>query len=86
MNYQVRSHLRCGTNKTGLSYLTEQNASKEGFVTLSLTSISYEDLKLFTEASILIKKDDSRYNYSFTNKPEMSSKGYGKCKKLKWDD
>lgn len=72
-------------NKTGLSYLTEQNANKEGFVTLSLTSISYEDLKFFTEASMLIKKDDSRYNYSFTNKPEISSKGYGTCKKLKWD-
>ena len=72
-------------NNTGLTYLTEQDAN-EGFVTLSFTSINYEDLKFFTEASMLIKKDDSRYNYSFTNKPEMSSKGYGKCKKLKWDD
>ena len=31
------------------------------------------------------KKDDSRYNYNFTNKPEISLKGYGICEKLKWD-
>jgi hypothetical protein len=71
-------------DKNGLDYLTEWSA-KEGFVTLHLTSISYENLEFVSEASMLIKKDDSRYNYNFTNKPEISSKGYGICEKLKWD-
>ena len=72
-------------DKNRLDYLTEWHTKKEGFVTLHLTSISYENLEFITESSMFIKKDDSRYNYNFTNKPEISSKGYGICEKLKWD-
>ena len=53
------------SDQGGLGYLTEWSA-KEGFVTLHLTSISYENLEFVSEASMLIKKDDSRYNYNFT--------------------
>ncbi len=26
-----------------------------------------------------------KYNYNFDHKPEINSKGYGICEKLKWD-
>ena len=30
-----------------------------------------------------MKKDESRFNYSFNNKPTISSITYGKCSKIK---
>jgi hypothetical protein len=72
-------------DKNGLGYLNEQDTKKKGFITLHLTSINYENLEFISESSMLIKDDDSKFNYNFTNKPEISAKGYGICKKLKWD-
>lgn len=72
-------------DEKGLGYLNTSDAKKEGFTILHFLSINYENLKFTSEASMMIKDDDSKYNYNFNNKPEISSKGYGVCEKLKWD-
>jgi len=70
-------------NKDGIGYLNEMNFKDKNLVTLHFASINYNNLNLKAENSIPIKKDESRFNYSFNNKPTISSITYGKCSKIK---
>jgi hypothetical protein len=72
-------------NENGIGYLNERDTNNEKFVTLHLTSISYKNFEFISESSVYIKKDDDRYNYNFSNKPEPTAIAYGKCQKLKWN-
>ena len=69
----------------GLGYFVERDAKEDGYITLHYTSINYLDLTHMSKMSVDIINNDSKYQYSFQNKPEISSIGYGKCKKLKWE-
>jgi len=69
----------------GLGYFVERDAKEDGYITLHYTSINYLNLTHTTKMSVDIINNDSKYQYSFQNKPEISSIGYGKCKKLKWE-
>ena len=73
-------------NEKGFSYINESNTSGqgEGFVNLHYASVNYENLEFNNEMSMLIKDDDSKYEFGFNNKAEISSIGYGSCEKLKW--
>ena len=73
-------------NEKGFSYINESNTSGqgEGFVNLHYASVNYENLEFNNEMSMLIKDDDSKYEFGFSNKAEISSIGYGSCEKLKW--
>jgi len=72
-------------NEKGFSYINESNTSGqgEGFVNLHYASVNYENLEFNNEMSMLIKDDDSKYEFGFNNKAEISSIGYGSCEKLK---
>ena len=70
-------------NEKGFSYLNESATQKEGFVNLHYISVSYDNLEYKAETSMPIKDDDSKHNFSFGNKMEISTIGYGSCKKLK---
>jgi len=70
-------------NKDGVGYLNEMDSEGRNLVTLHFASINYNNLNLKTENSIPIKKDQSRFNYNFNNKPTISSITYGKCSKIK---
>ena len=70
-------------NEKGFSYLNESATQKEGFVNLHYISVSYDNLEYKAETSMPIKDDDSKYNFGFGNKMEISSIGYGSCKKIK---
>ena len=72
-------------NEKGFSYLNESATQKEGFVNLHYISVSYDNLEYKAETSMPIKDDDSKYNFGFGNKMEISTIGYGSCKKLKWE-
>ena len=63
----------------------ESATQKEGFVNLHYISVSYDNLEYKAETSMPIKDDDSKYNFGFGNKMEISTIGYGSCKKLKWE-
>ena len=73
-------------NEKGFSYMNESNTSGqgEGFVNLHYASVNYGNLEFSNEMSMLIKDDDSKYEFGFSNKAEISSIGYGFCEKLKW--
>ena len=73
-------------NEKGFSYINESNTSGqgEGFVNLHYASVNYRNLEFNNEMSMLIKDDDSKYEFGFNNKAEISSIGYGSCEKLKW--
>jgi|TARA_Y100000310_G_scaffold224869_1_gene226742 hypothetical protein len=70
-------------NEKGFSYLNESATQKKGFINLHYISVNYDNLEYKAETSILIKDDDSKYNFGFSNKAEISSIGYGSCEKLK---
>ena len=70
-------------NEKGFSYLNESAAQKEGFVNLHYISVSYDNLEYKAETSMPIKDDDSKYNFGFGNKMQVSTIGYGSCKKIK---
>ena len=72
-------------NEKGFSYLNESNTTgkAEGFINLHYASVNYENLEFKNEMSMLIKDDDSKYEFGFNNKAEISTIGYGSCKKLK---
>jgi hypothetical protein len=72
-------------NENGFGYINESDAKEDGYITIHFISINYLDLSLKSEHSLPIKDDDSRFNYNFNNKPEISSIGYGECKKIKWE-
>ena len=69
----------------GFGYFVERDAKDENYITLHYTSINYLDLTHMTKMSVDIINNDSKYEYGFKNEPEISSIGYGKCKKLKWE-
>ena len=73
-------------NEKGFSYMNESSTSGqgEGFVNLHYVSVNYGNLEFSNEMSMLIKDDDSKYEFGFSNKAEISSIGYGSCEKLKW--
>ena len=75
-----------GHNEKGFSYMNESSTSGqgEGFVNLHYVSVNYGNLEFSNEMSMLIKDDDSKYEFGFNNKAEISSIGYGSCEKLKW--
>ena len=68
----------------GLGYLKIRQ-EKIDLITLHFISVNYKDFQFITESSMIIKDDDSAKYYNFQNKPEISSKGYGICEKLKWE-
>jgi hypothetical protein len=68
----------------GLGYLNIRQ-EKIDLITLHFISVNYKDFQFITESSMIIKDDDSAKYYNFQNKPEISSKGYGICEKLKWE-
>ena len=70
-------------NEKGFSYLNESATQGEGFINLHYISVNYDNLEYKAETSMLIKDDDSKYNFGFSNKAEISSIGYGSCEKLK---
>ena len=72
-------------DERGFSYMNESNTSGqgEGFVNLHYASVNYGNLEFSNEMSMLIKDDDSKYEFGFNNKAEISSIGYGFCKKIK---
>jgi hypothetical protein len=70
-------------NKDGIGYLNEMDSKGKNLVTLHFATINYNNLNLKAENSIPIKKDQSRFNYNFNNKPTISSITYGKCSKIK---
>ena len=55
---------------------SSSNSSKKG-------KFSYKNLMFTNEMSMLIKDDDSKYEFGFNNKAEIGTIGYGSCKKLK---
>lgn len=68
----------------GFGYFVERDAKEKNYITLHYTSINYLDLTHMTKMSVDIINNESKYQYSFKNKPEISSIGHGTCKKLKW--
>ena len=68
---------------TGFSYLNISNAKKKGFIHIHYQSLNYDNLEFKSESSMMIKDDDTQYNFGFGNKAEISSIGYGNCKRLK---
>ena len=72
-------------NEKGFRYINNSNTTGqgEGFINLHYASVNYENLEFKNEMSMLIKDDDSKYNFGFSNKAEISSIGYGSCEKLK---
>jgi len=68
----------------GLGYLNIRQ-EKIDLITLHFISVNYKDFQFIAESSMIIKDDDSAKYYNFQNKPEISSKGYGICEKLKWE-
>ena len=70
-------------NEKGFSYLNESATQGEGFINLDYISVNYDNLEYKAETSMLIKDDESKYNFGFSNKAEISSIGYGSCEKLK---
>ena len=72
-------------NKKGFSYINESNTSGQGkgLVNLHYTSIDYKNLMFTNEMSMLIKDDDSKYEFGFQNKAIISTIGYGSCDRLK---
>ena len=72
-------------NKKGFSYINESNTSGQGkgLVNLHYTSIDYKNLMFTNEMSMLIKDDDSKYEFGFQNKAIISTIGYGSCNRLK---
>ena len=69
----------------GFGYFVERDTKDDRYITLHYTSINYLDLTHMTKMSVDIINNDSKYEYGFKNEPEISSIGYGKCKKLKWE-
>ena len=72
-------------NEKGFRYINNSNTTGqgEGFINLHYISVNYNNLEYKAETSMLIKDDDSKYNFGFSNKAEISSIGYGSCEKLK---
>ena len=72
-------------NEKGFSYINESNTSGQGkgLVNLHYTSIDYKNLMFTNEMSMLIKDDDSKYEFGFQNKAIISTIGYGSCNRLK---
>ena len=72
-------------NEKGFRYINKSNTTGqgEGFINLHYASVNYENLEFKNEMSMLIKDDDSKYEFGFSNKAEISTIGYGSCKKLK---
>ena len=72
-------------NKKGFSYINESNTSGQGkgLVNLHYTSIDYKNLMFTNEMSMLIKDDDSKYEFGFQNKAIIRTIGYGSCDRLK---
>ena len=70
-------------DKNGFTYLSTSEAQKKGFIQIHYQSFKYDNLKFKSEASMMIKDDDNQYNFGFRNKAEISSIGYGNCKRLK---
>jgi len=72
-------------NEKGFSYMNESNTTgqRKGFINLHYASVNYENLEFKNEMSMFVKDDDSKYEFGFSNKAEISSIGYGSCKKLK---
>ena len=72
-------------NEKGFRYINNSNTTGqgEGFINLHYASVNYENLEFKNEMSMLIKDDDSIYEFGFSNKAEISSIGYGSCEKLK---
>lgn len=70
-------------DKNGFTYLSTSEAKKKGFIQIHYQSFKYDNLKFKSEASMMIKDDDNQYNFGFGNKAEISSIGYGNCKRLK---
>ena len=74
-----------GHNEKGFRYINNSNTTGqgEGFINLHYASVNYENLEFKNEMSMLIKDDDSIYEFGFSNKAEISSIGFGSCEKLK---
>ena len=72
-------------NEKGFRYINNSNTTGqgEGFINLHYASVNYENLEFKNEMSMLIKDDDSIYEFGFSNKAEISSIGFGSCEKLK---
>jgi len=67
----------------GFTYLNISTSQKKGFIHLHYQSFNYENLEFRSESSMMIKDDDTQYDYGFGNKADISSIGYGLCKKIK---
>ena len=63
--------------------MNESATQVEGFIYLHYISVNYDNLEYKAETSMLIKDDDSKYNFGFSNKAEIRSIGYGSCEMLK---
>ena len=72
-------------NEKGFRYINKSNTTGqgEGFINLHYASVNYENLEFKNEMSMLIKDDDSIYEFGFSNKAEISGIAYGFCEKLK---
>ena len=72
-------------NEQGFSYMNESNTSGQGkgLINLHYISVDYKNLKFINEMSLLIKNDDSKYEFGFQNKAKISTIGYGSCDRLK---
>ena len=72
-------------NEKGFRYINKSNTTGqgEGFINLHYASVNYENLEFKNEMSMLIKDDDSIYEFGFRNKAEISGIAYGFCEKLK---
>ena len=70
-------------DKNGFTYLNISEAQKKGFIHIHYQSFKYDNFKFKSETSMMIKDDDNQYNFGFDNKAEISSIGYGNCKRLK---
>ena len=73
-------------NEKGFKYINKSNTTGqgEGFINLHYAEVNYENLEFKNEMSMLIKDDDSIYEFGFSNKAEISSISYGSCEKLTW--
>jgi hypothetical protein len=70
-------------NEKGFKYINKSNTTGqgEGFINLHYATVNYENLEFKNEMSMLIKDDDSIYEFGFSKKAEISSISYGSCAK-----
>ena len=74
-----------GQNRGSYETFSQPQSYDDGNKTIEGSETNYKDFQFITESSMIIKDDDSAKYYNFQNKPEISSKGYGICEKLKWE-